>query len=259
MPEPKDMTDEELDAAIANTSPEPDKVDPPAQDEPEPETPEEPEEVEKQEEEEETPEPLVSRREQLRIQQVLEKLKQQPQAPSAPKATGLNYADALDADPELIKQLEADRQSAVSSALAENNTVMQTYRWETMVNLDSPQVESKYPQLDKNSPEFNPALSSAIGQMYFNISGLKTKPDGTYTVENPGIRYRDYVDDIFELGNEIAGEKTVATTKNVAKQAAQTALRPDGSRTKKLNLNQAPENMTDEELDAVIAQAIPNR
>lgn len=251
----KDLTNEELEAAIvADGTPE--KVEAPEPDVPTPDEPEEPEPVEDEapeEDPEEEPAP-PSRREQLRIQQVLEKLKQQPQA-QPPKATGLDYGQELDASPELIKQLEADRQSAVNAAYEQNHEVMQTYRWETMVNLDNPQVEAKYPQLDKNSSEFHPALSDSIGQMYFQLSGVKPGPNGTYTVANPGMRYKDFVDSFFEVANEAASVKTAATTKNVAKQAAQTGLRPDGSKAKRLNLNQAPESMSDEELKAVIAQS----
>lgn len=222
--------------------------------EPKKEEPEAPaEEPEEPKGEEQAP---PSRREQLRIHDLLKKYgPPKPQEAQTPQGA-LDYGKALDADPEIIKQLEADRQAAIHSAVDENQAQLQTYRWETMVNLDNPQVESKYPQLDKNSPDFNPALSNAIGQMYFQVSGVTTYPDGTYTVSTPGIRYKDYVESIFELGNEIAGAKTADTTKNIAKQSAQTGLRPDGSSAKRLNLNKDPKDMTMEELYA--ASGLPD-
>lgn len=253
MPDPKDLSNEELEEAIATPNPEEPVEEPEAGVTPEPEKSEVPEEVEEEEELEEEPKP-PSRREQLRIQQVLEKLKQQPQV-QAPKATGLNYGE-LDAEPELIKQLEADRQAAVNAAFEQNQEMMQTYRWETMVNLDSPQVDTQYPELDKNSPEFHKPLYDSIVAMYFQLSGVKMDPDGrTFTVTNPGIRYKDFVDNFYEIADEAANVKAATTTKNVAKQAAQAGLRPDGSKAKRMNLNQAPEKMTEEELKAVIAQA----
>lgn len=223
---------------------------------PEPEAPEEPEtpaeEVEEPEapEEEEPEEPKVSRRESLRIQQVLAKVKE-AQAPAPRIPQGLDYSSALDADPEVIKQLEADRQAVVKEALAETQAQRRTDKWETLLNFDAPAIEEKYPQLDKNDSEkFHPALANAINTMYLSAVGYDAE---TKMVTNPGIRYRDYVDSVFELANEIAGEKIEVSTKNIKKQAARTGLRPDGSRGKRLNLNQSPNQMSDEELQAKIA------
>jgi hypothetical protein len=60
-----------------------------------------------------------------------------------------------------------------------------------------------------------------------------------------------------ELGEKIGSRRSQATAKNVAKQATQTGLRPDGSQAKKLNLNKAPEDMTLEELYAVTGSVKP--
>lgn len=228
---------------------------------PEPQDPEalEPEEVEEPEVPEEEPEEEEkppSRREQLRIKDVLERRAQAQRPSPSPKASGIDYREALDADPEVIKQLEDDRNSAVAAAMEQNRAELNTVRWENMLNIDAPQVESKYPILDKNSPDFHPALADAINQMYLSATGFD--PDNG-TVSNANLRYRDYVESIFELGDEIGATRTADTRKNITKQASQTGLRPDGSQGKRLNLNKAPEAMTDAELDAIIAQAIPSK
>jgi hypothetical protein len=58
-----------------------------------------------------------------------------------------------------------------------------------------------------------------------------------------------------ELGEVIGSQKAQSAVKNVAKQAAQTGLRPDGSQAKRLDLNKSPDAMSDEELDAFLKQA----
>lgn len=257
--EPKDMTDEELDEAIANPPveteiPEVEVVVPPVEEEkPKKEEPvETPEETEPPEKVEEEKPP--SRREQLRIQDILAKREvvEAKPVPVAPDA--LDYSTALDADPELIKKLQEDRQAAMDAAQARGLAQANSIRFHTRLEIDAPRIEAKYPQLDKTNEKFNAALANAINTMFLSTAGYDAKTD---TAANPDIRYADYVESVFELANEIAGEKTEASTKNIAKQAAQTGLRPDGSSTKRLNLNKPPEQMTDEELDARIALAIP--
>lgn len=216
---------------------------------PEPEEPvvEEVEEPEPEEELEEEPKP-PSRREQLRIQDVLAK-RAAAATPAPPPLSGMDFANDLNADPEIVKQLEADRQATAKAQYEAGLKQADSIRWEAMLNVDAPTIEARYPQLDKNSSDFHPALANAINTMYLSSAGYD---DSTKTVTNPTIRYRDYVESVFELANEIAGEKIQDSTKNIKKQVAQTGLRPDGSTTKRLNLNQSPNQMTDEELAAKV-------
>jgi hypothetical protein len=202
-------------------------------------------------EEPEAEEKPPSRRESLRIQQLLEKLKQKPQAES-PKAEGLDYSTALDADPEVIKQLEADRQAVAQAQFQSGLEQAKSIQFHTRLEIDAPRVEAKYPQLNKESPDFNPVVANAINQWYLNTVGFDPEKD---TVVNSNVRYADFVEGIMELADEVGSEKTSNASKNIAKQAAQTAIRPGGGRTKGLDLNKAPEQMSDEELKAVLAQA----
>jgi len=211
------------------------------------------------------PEPeQPSRRESLRIQQVLEKIKQQqapaPVAPQPVPPAGLNYNEALDADPETIQQLEADRQAYAQQqyqqGLAQAQSQAESNIFHTRLEIDAPKVESKYPQLNKESSEFNPVLADAVNNWYLATAGYNP---ATNSVTNANVRYSEFVDGIMELGNEIAGEKVAKTSKNIAKQAATTGLRPDGSSAKRLNLNKAPQDMTTEELEAVIKQTMPKK
>lgn len=225
----------------------------PTPDEVEPKEDEQEEDLEEEviEEEEERP---PSRREELRIQQLLAKMKETPaEKPKNPEA--LDYGEVLDADPELIKQLAADRDKATQGAFNQGIEQAKSIQFHTRLEIDAPRIEAKYPQLDKESENFHPVLANAVNTMFLSAVGYDAETD---TVQNPNIRYAQYVESVFELANEIAGEKNQATVKNVTRQAAQTGIRPDGASTK-MNLNKDPSQMSDEELDAVIAQAVPKR
>lgn len=257
---PQSMTDEELDKVLgeepvveADVPVEPEEPKEKSEEEPEVE-----EELEEELEEEPVEEPKpASRREQLRIQDVLSKLKDNKPTPKAvANPDALNYEEMLDADPELINKLKADRDATNQAMYTQGIEQAKSIQFHTRLEIDAPRVEAKYPQLDKESQDFNPMLADAVNQMFLSTAGYNSETD---TVQNPGIRYATYVESIFELANEIAGEKTEATRTNIKKQAAKTGLRPDGSGAKKMNLSKSPETMTDEELDAVIALGIPKR
>jgi len=210
-------------------------------------------------EEPETPVTPPSRREQLRIQQLLGKMgkKSDDSHQAIDPSKSLNYAEELDADPEIIKRLEADRQSTADTSYKRAETMARTMQWETMLNIDAPQIETKYDMLNpKDTEHFHPAIADSLSKWYLNQVGYDAD---TKSVQTPGVRWSDFVDGVMELADEIAASKVATATKNIKSQAAKTGLRPDGSSTKKLNLNRAPEAMTDEELDAMIATAIPNR
>jgi hypothetical protein len=263
--DPSQMSDEELDAIIdGGDDPqmsEPTEVDEPKVEEPEvqaePEEPvEEPEESpEEPQEEPETEEPeKPSRRENLRIQQLVQKMKQSTEPKqSQPTYKGLDYAQELDAEPETIQRLEEDRQQYGNTLNQEAAELAKSNLFMTRLEIDAPKVESKHPQLNKESDDFKPQVANAINEWYLQTTGYDAE---TGRVGNPNIRYSEFVESIMELVDVASETRTQQTTKNIAKQAARTSLRPDGSQAKRLNLNQAPESMTDEELDVIIAQAL---
>lgn len=261
--DPKDMSDKELEEAIANppveeqipeveVPVEPPKEDKKPEEKPVEETPKEEVEPEEETEEEEKP---ISRREKLRVVDLLNKGVTLPSV-TPPVTDALDYEKELEADPETIRKLQEDRQTASEAMYRKGVEQANSIRFHTRLEIDAPRIETKYPQLDKTSDEFHPVLAHAINTMFLSAAGFDVKTD---TVQNADLRYADYVESIFELANEIAGEKVESSSKKIAKQAAQAGLRPDGSSTKKLNLNKPPEQMTDEELDARIALAIPPR
>lgn len=237
----------------------------------EPQSEEEPQPTEEPQEEpgQEEPPQQPSRRENLRIQNILKKYgppqqRSQPQPQYQPQSGNqpMNYGQALNADPELIQQLEADRmafaQQAFQQGMQQGGSQMATQAdsqmWNTRLEIDAPKVSGKFPMLDKDSDQFHPAVANAVNQMYLDNVGFDSN---TGMVQNANVRYADYVEGIFELAEEIASQKLSSTRKNIASQAANTGLRPDGSKAKGLNLNKAPQDMTNEELDAYIKQNMP--
>lgn len=224
--------------------------------------PEEPKE-ESAENPEEAPaeEKPPSRREQLRVTQLLKRYPELKQAPSQPNPETLDYNQALEADPEVIQQLEADRQRAgqaqYQAGVDSTRAEIRTSEWRTLLNFDAPQTEAKYGWLNpKDSENFDPAMADAVNEEYKSVVGYDEQ---TGLVSRPDIRYSDFVEARVELSTRLAKAMTENTTKNVARQSAQTGLRPDGSSAKRLNLNQAPEDMSIEELYAKIGQAPPKK
>jgi hypothetical protein len=197
-----------------------------------------------------------SRRENLRIQQLISKIREQDSTPTAPVIEGMDYRTKLEADDETVKTLEEDRQKYGQVSYQEGLKQAQSIQFHTRLEIDAPRVESKYPELDSKSENFNPALADAVNQWYLATAGYDPQSN---QVQNANVRYMDFVEGIMEMADEIAGQKVQKTQKNIAKQAANTGLRPDGSSAKTLNLNKAPQDMTDEELEAVIKTALPRK
>jgi len=251
------------DEEVVEQPTEPQAPEPEAEEQPteqaEPDTEEAEAPAEEPQEEGTTEEPAPpSRREQLRIQQLLAKYgdprQKQQQPPKQPEA--LDYRQTLDADDEVVNTLENDRRTYGESQYNEGLKRAEFIDWKTSLKIDAPVVEKKYPILDPNSEEFHPAVADAMNTWYLKMSGFD--PD-TQTVRSADMSYADFVEANMELVEEIAGQKNAQTVKNVAKQAASTGLRPDGSSAKRLDLTKPPEEMTTEELYAAIGMKPPKQ
>lgn len=283
---PEDMTDEELDAVLSGEpiegevpeevpEPKPEETETPKETE---EKPKDEEEKPKEDEEEETPKPkedeeekpVVSHRQERRISQLIEKLKKsgvETEEP-APKKTekkpeGIKYDEELDADEETITRLNDDREKYAEQRYqeglrqAEAMQVRQdAFEFRSMLQTEEPRVLQKYPFMDKDSAEFDEENTAEMVAEYMDFVGFDEE---TKTAKRP-ISYFDYVDTRMEQAQRLAERMVRETHDNVVKQAANTGLRPSGSSpSKQLNLNKAPEDMTDEELDAAIALTIPRK
>lgn len=207
-----------------------------------------------------------SRRENLRIQQLVSKLRQQqPEGPSQPQQApevpdALNYSEKLNADEETLKTLESDRRNygdtQYNRGLSEAQRIANTNIFHTRLEIDAPKVASKYSFLNKDSDDFHPVMANAVNEWYLASAGYDSD---TGSVRNPDVRYAEFVDGIFELADEIAQQKVSTSRKNIAQQAAKTGIRPDGSPAQKMDLSKAPSEMTTEELTAFINQNLPRQ
>lgn len=214
----------------------------------EPETPVEEEAAPAEPEPENTPEETPpSNRLLTRAQKLLEKYgPPEPRTPQ-PNTDALDYEQALDADPAVIKQLTDDRQRTQESYFNEGLKKAEAIEFKTNIRLDLPLVQEKMKQLDPRDAE-------ALDKEYLYTVGFDPQ---TGYVQNPNIGYAEFIEAKIEMAERLAASMSAATASNIAKQAAATGLRPDGSSAKRLNLNQAPENMSIEELYAKIGQKPP--
>lgn len=269
---PEEMSDEQLAEAIApaiNPDSEPPKVEPAEEPTPpaEVETPGEPAKVEPveqpivEEPAEELPEQPISRRETLRVNKLLEKYGQPSENKAVAPTQQNDFIKTLDAEPEVIEALEANQKSYSDAAYLEGLRQSEVKEWRRDLKYETPVVLEKFPFLDPaDSVNFKPAAADAMNRKYLRFIGWnqgdasKGVPE---SVQYPDISYREFVESEMEFVDELASQKAAETTKNIAKQAATTGLRPDGSSAKRLNLNQAPENMSNEELYAAIGQKPP--
>lgn len=205
--------------------------------------------------EEETPEKPPSKRESLRIQKLIETIKTQTPA-TAPTPAGLDYTKSLEADPEVIARLEADRRQVGNAQYEAGLQRANSIQFHTRLEIDAPKIEAKYPVLDQTSPAFDSTVANAINQWYLATAGWDAR---TNTASNASVRYSEFVEGIMELADVLAGEKTQIATKSLASQVARTGIRPSGTAAKGLNLNKDAVDMTEEELDARLAITFPNK
>jgi Predicted membrane protein len=224
-----------------------------------PEEPEQPESPENPNELPENPEgepDQMSRRKAKRLEKLeglVERLKG-PQSQPQRKTEGIDYRKMIEADDQVYDQLSKASQDYGQQQFNAGLEQASSIQFHTRLELDAPRIESKYPQFDKDASEFNPGLASAVNEWYLATVGFNPETGG---VQNANVRYADFVEGIMDLADAMAGARATKTTENIAKQAANAGLRPDGSSAKPLNLNKAPEDMTDEELRAAAKASMP--
>lgn len=251
--DPTELTDKELDAAIAGEEPKEEEVkEVPESETPIEETPEEePEDQEPEEEPEVEEERPVSRRESLRIAKLVERgIQQRTQPQSAP-----DYSQMLEADPETLQQIQQKAQEYGQTQYNQGLEQAKTIQFTTRLEIDAPKIENKYKQLNPQDKEnFDPVIADALNTHYLNLVGYDPNSGA---VQNPNLRYADFVDAQYELAGALANDQVAKTSKNIAKQASATGIRPDGSKAKRLDLTKEPGMMSNEELDAYLAKHIP--
>ena len=157
--------------------------------------------------------------------------------------------------------METDRQTVSDAAYLQGLRQSEVKEWKRDLKFEAPVVEEKFPFLNpRDTANFNPAAADVMNQKYLRFIGYQPGDPQKGVPESilyPDVSYREFVEGEMEFIDELASRKVAETTKNIAKQAATTGLRPDGSSAKRLNLNQSEKDMTLEELYAAIGQTPP--
>lgn len=195
------------------------------------------EQIEETQEAEEasTQEEDLSPRQQKRVEQltkskldsILERVTQKPKTPQGYKP--LDYKEAIDADEQVIDQLSKDREQYATDLQQQTNERLTTELWKRDIKTDLALVKDKLDRLD-------PASARAIDKEYLLYSGYDPESG---RVANPNIGYAEFVEAQIERAEMIAANLNVRTQQNVAKQAAQTGLRPTGGASKATKISSA--------------------
>lgn len=206
---------------------------------------------------EEEPEREPSRRESKRIQQLIAKMQASEQSQSQnfnqPNQNSHNIIDEGEYDIDEINRMASDYanqryQEGLSQAQQLNNANI----FSTRLEIDAPQVMSKHPFLDPNSNDFNKDVADLVNRMYLFTVGYDSR---TGSATNMNLRYSEFVDGYVETADILATSKTAGSSKNIAKQVANTGVRPSGvSQTEYTGID--PRKMSDKQLDAVIKEQL---
>jgi len=183
---------------------------------------------ESQETEEEQPE--LSPRQQKRVEQVeeqakeyklnkiLDRIQNTKQTPSQ-RENPLDYREAIDAPDEVYNTLDKDRSQYGDQRYNEGLEVAKAIEFRTNIRLDLPIVKEKLDKLD-------PQDAATLDREYLQFVGFNPKNG---TVQHADVGYADFIEARIEQAERLARSMTQQTHKNIAKQAAQVGVRPDGS------------------------------
>ena len=220
-------------------------------------------------EEEQGGEAPVSRRENKRIGQLLEKFQSreqellarttgrqpQPSATPTPQRTpGQPIIPDGEYTTEEVNQMARDYgESLLQQGLSQVQAVNIANNFANRLEIDLPKVTSKYEFLDEQSDNFNPGPAEFINRLYLNTVGYNPING---TVQDTDLRYSEFVEGFMDVLDLISNGKLADATASVASQAAGTGPRPSGNAKTPLYQGDDPKQMTDEQLDAAIAQGL---
>lgn len=144
----------------------------------------------------------------------------------------LDFKEGGEYDP---KDLEADRKAVAENKFAEGvrtglhqgSSQMEKELWIDRFDVDTDRVVQKYPELETNDK-----LEKNLVQSYISFVGLTKDAKGRISVERPNVRFKDFVEARMKELDDYASARGAKTQVNVARQRAQTSIRPAGQGTK---------------------------
>jgi len=195
----------------------------------------------------EEPQPVTSHRENKRIADLTRKLQeaQQP-AYNQPQPQRPNIAEGdYDVD-QLNGMFQQGTQEAYQAGLAQANAI----GFSTDLKIEAPRVSQKYEFMNQDSDGFDPGAAALLNEKYLKIVGYNPN---TGTVQNNNIGYEEFIDAEVELAQLLNRSASADSTRNLAKQAAQTGVRPNSVAKKNYEGND-PSKMTLEQLQSAALQ-----
>lgn len=171
----------------------------------------------------------VEQIEELKLNKILDRVTKGSEKPSKKSSEDykpLDYEASLDADKDIIEKLKKDRDEYGRRQSNEALEEIESAQFRMRLEIDAPKVAQRHKFLDNEDPNnFDPAAADAINRMYLTTVGFNPE---TGKVQNPSLRYAEFVDAFVELVDKTAQAKTIKARQNITKQAARTGLRPSG-------------------------------
>lgn len=189
----------------------------------------------------------VEKRPDINLDRILDRMKSRTDYDETPKYEAnrqteqykpLQYNDGeytpgqLEQDRQAYAELQ--RQTGINQGANHAFSQYKLDRFADNLELDKERVTLNHPALDETSDDFQPARASRLNRMYYNYIGYDEKKG---TVARTDVRYKDFIDGMMALADDIASTRSSETVKNVARQASRTGVRPNGGRTTGPSLN----------------------
>lgn len=130
------------------------------------------------------------------------------------------YAPGEEIAPERLQQDVVQTANAIASLQTQNQ--IQQFEARTNLDRDVEVLPTKYPELDENSPTYNPVLEEKI-EAAFKARAFK---NGQL---DPTVRLADVAQDFIDVARSAATKSSADIKNAVAKQADESAVRPTGS------------------------------
>lgn len=210
---------------------------------------EEPEADEPEEPEEPAP---VSNRENERIRKLTEKL---AQATNRPQPSP-QQSQVIDEGDYTLDEVNSRAQQYGDQRYNEGVQQAKAIEFKLGLKMETPIVAQKYDDLNPNSENFDLGQREFIDELYLKTVGYDQQ---TGTVQRTDIGYEEFVDGFKNAVNRTASVKSADSSRNLAKQASQTGVRPN-SVAKKTYDGTDPSKMSLEQLQsAALAEAKARR
>jgi len=186
-------------------------------------------------------EQLEKKAEELKLTKILDRIQQTKQPVQRDERQPMDYREAIDAPDEVYNSLDQDRRNYGDQRYNEGLEKSKAIEFKMNIKLDLPLVKDKLDRLD-------PADATALDREYLQLVGFD--PNTGY-VQNSDIGYADFIDARIQQAERLAASMALKSQKNIAKQAAQTGIRPDGGAHKGLQISSPQDiaNMSSEDFE----------